>query len=254
MKDLFSHDPAGYATFRPSYPAEIFTRLSELCKTHQAALDVGTGNGQIARELARNFNRVEATDISAQQLKAAFHAPNIQYSLQPAEQTDFHDSSFDLITVGQAIHWFDFERFYKEVKRILKPEGVFAVLGYGLIKINPEIDQVIQKLYSNILGDFWDPERKYIDEHYRTIPFPFEELPFPVFENRQNWTLDHLLGYLKTWSAVKNYMNRKGTDPLELVRKEIDTAWGKEKMRVISFPLLIRVGTSRRPLDRSGEV
>ncbi|WP_342645061.1 class I SAM-dependent methyltransferase [Mucilaginibacter sp. CSA2-8R] len=242
MKDNFSTRSDLYAKFRPTYPDGLFAFLLSQVLHRENAWDCGTGNGQVAGQLATYFKQVYGTDISQQQLDNAVQLPNITYSKQPAEQTNFTANSFDLIVVAQAIHWFKFNEFYAEVKRTLKPGGVLAVMGYGVISITPKVDAVVNKLYSNIIGPFWDTERRYIDENYQTIPFPFEELTFPQFTINQHWTVQHLIGYLETWSAVKHYQKQNGTNPVNLIKDELIEAWGKPMERQITFPVLLRVG------------
>lgn len=242
MKDNFSSNSGNYAKYRPDYPQELFDYIGTLVKHKNCAWDCGTGNGQVAAKLAETFQNVMATDISANQLENAPRKPNISYSVQPAERTDFPDSFFDLIIVAQAIHWFDFEVFYKEVKRTAKPDAYLVATGYGLLNISPEIDAVILHFYDEIIGKYWDAERKYIDENYQTIPFPFEEIDVPAMENRLEWTFDHLIGYLETWSAVKHYIRENQQNPVELIRAALETAWGEEETRSVVFPLLLRIG------------
>ncbi|WP_194776987.1 class I SAM-dependent methyltransferase [Pararhodonellum marinum] len=242
MKDRFSEQSDAYLQFRPSIPSEVFDFIFKLLPDMDRAWDCGTGNGQVARHLAEVFKSVEATDISQSQLDKAYRYPNIRYSRQPAENTDFPDQTFDLITVSQAIHWFDFEQFYKEVKRTGKKGGILAVMGYGLLSIHPEIDQIIQLLYSETLKGHWDPERKYIDENYLTIPFPFPEIDSPQFKQTLNWSLTQLVGYLETWSAVKNYQRHTGKQALYLIKQDLRDSWGKEEVKSVTFPILLRVG------------
>ncbi|WP_143959964.1 class I SAM-dependent methyltransferase [Litoribacter populi] len=242
MKDRFSHDSAGYANFRPDYPESVFKELFKLCASFGTALDVATGNGQVVRHLTGKFKQVKATDISGQQIKYAYQASNLEYSIQPAEESSFSDQSFDLITVGQAVHWFDFNNFYAEVKRLLKPKGLLAILGYGLIQSEQNFDLIIGKFYTDILGNYWDLERKWIDENYQTIPFPFREVNFSNHTIAYSWNLDQLTGYLQTWSAVKNYKNQTGKDPMPQVTRELEKAFGERKEVKVSFPILARVG------------
>ncbi len=164
MKDLFSKQSELYAKFRPSYPKEIFDFLLTQVREGNTAWDCATGNGQVASSLAERFEKVYATDISEGQLSKAIQKPNLEYKIEAAEKTSFDDSMFDLVTVAQAIHWFDFEKFYSEVKRTLKPEGIIAVIGYTLPKIDDEVDEILNNFYENILDGYWDKERKYIDE------------------------------------------------------------------------------------------
>jgi ubiquinone/menaquinone biosynthesis C-methylase UbiE len=241
MKDNFSDNSKGYAIFRPQYPQEMFDTIVSFVKHRGKALDIATGNGQAAVQLAKYFDVVYATDISQSQLDNATKTNNIIYKCESAEQTSFQDVQFDLITVAQAVHWFDFTRFYKEVNRILKPGGCFAVLGYGLLSTNPDSDRIIQYFYKHIIGPYWDAERRYIDAHYKTIPFPFAEQHVPSFENRFAWSFEQLTGYLETWSAVKHYKDEKGNNPLDLIREELRTSWEQSGMEVV-FPLLLRVG------------
>jgi len=240
MKDNFSTHSSSYARFRPAYPQELFEFLKKQLQNSGIAWDCGTGNGQVAGELSKFFDNVKATDISNQQLDHAIRRENIEYSVQPAEKTDFPDNYFDLITVAQAIHWFNFKAFYKEAKRVLKPNGIIAVIGYSLFKSNPETDEVILKFYKNIIGPYWDEERRYLDEKYKTIPFPFLEIETPEFEQRYQWTFDHLIGYLKTWSAVKHYEKDKGLNPVDLIEDELKLAFGPENK--VIFPILFRLG------------
>ena len=238
MKDNFSSKSSSYAKYRPTYPQVLYQFLKEKLDKTEKAWDCGTGNGQVAGELANFFEEVQATDISQQQLDNAIRQPNIHYSVQTAEKTNFPDNSFDLITVAQAIHWFNCEAFYKEVARVLKPDGIIAVIGYSLFKSNPETDEVIHKFYRDIIGPFWDEERQYLDEKYKTIPFPFKELESPVFEQEYDWRFTHLIGYLKTWSAVKHYEKANGENPVDLIEDELKATFGA-KNRVV-FPILFR--------------
>jgi len=240
MKDNFSTNSAEYAQFRPKYPAELYSFLESLLKQKEASWDCGTGNGQVAGELAKFFKRVEASDISQQQLDNAIRVPNINYSLQPAGKTNFPDNSFDLITVAQAIHWFDFSQFYKKVNRTLKPGGTIAVIGYGLFKSNEQTNDLINHFYRKIVGSYWDPERRYLDEEYRSIPFPFKEIQSPDFEMEICWDFEHLIGYLKTWSAVKHFQNKQGYNPVDLISGDLKKAFGERG--VVKFPLFLRVG------------
>lgn len=242
MKDNFSTRSDLYAKFRPTYPDELFSFLLAHLPNQENAWDCGTGNGQVAQQLAVHFNHVYGTDISQSQLDNAVQKPNITYAKQPAEHTNFTSHTFDLIVVAQAIHWFKFNEFYAEVKRTIKPNGLLAVMGYGVLGITSQIDVVVNKLYTDIIGPYWDKERRYIDENYQTIPFPFEEIECPTFAIIQHWTVDHLIGYLETWSAVKHYQNHNGINPLELIKRDLIEAWGDVKERRISFPVLLRLG------------
>jgi SAM-dependent methyltransferase len=242
MKDNFSTKADDYARYRPGYPDKVFEYLGHILPTKENAWDCATGNGQVAVRLASFFDQVYATDISKSQLEHAPRNPNIQYSLQSAEKTDFPADFFDLITVGQAIHWFDFERFYAEVKRTARKNALLVILGYGRIQVNPDIDQCVDELYTDIVGKYWDAERKYVEEGYRTIPFPFEELPVPFFSLSMDWTLGHLRGYLETWSAVKHYRRHHQKDPVALIYPELKAGWGEQEKRTVNFPLLLRIG------------
>ncbi len=241
MKDNFSKHAGQYAKFRPAYPQEMITYIVSLAENKNCALDVATGNGQVAVQLANYFREVQAIDISPQQLENATQKSNITYSRQPAENTDFNNAQFDLITVAQALHWFDFDAFYKEIYRILKPDGIFAVMGYGLFYTNPDTDRIMKYFYEDITGPYWDPERRYLDENYTTIPFPFKEMEAPKFTNEFIWTFEQLTGYLETWSGVQHYIKHHNTNPLNIVREDLRISWEKSDRKVY-FPLLLRIG------------
>lgn len=220
----------------------MYEYLLALVKSRETAWDCATGNGQVARVLAQHFNAVYATDISENQLKNALQLPNITYRVEPAEQTSVENNSFDLITVAQAIHWFNFEAFYAEVKRTLKPNGVLAVIGYGLMVIDKKVDVAVQKLYEDILGKYWDSERHYIEEGYKTIPFPFEEIIAPHFQIKTTWNFKQLIGYLNTWSSLQHYKKANERNPLEYMLTELKEAWGDDAEKDVHFPVLLRVG------------
>ena len=239
MKDNFSNNSSNYAQFRPSYPKAVFSFLETILKGKERVWDCATGTGQVAKELVDLFDHIEATDLSENQLKNAVSLPNIHYSKQIAEQTNFPDHHFDCVTVGQAIHWFDFEKFYFEVKRVLKSDGLLVVLGYGNIVIeDPTIQQLVRELYSDVLGSYWDAERRFIDENYQTIPFPFEEIQTPRFEQRYSWSVEQLIGYLETWSAVKHYKDQKQQDPLLQLKSKLPDF----ELVNVCFPILCRIG------------
>lgn len=242
MKDNFSFSPEQYAKYRPDYPAAIFDFIYPLLNEKSIAWDCGTGNGQLAQELAKDFDRVEATDISPQQLQYAFETDNIHYSVQPAEQTHFADNTFDLITVAQAVHWFDIDKFNTEVKRVGKPGSIIALIGYELNNISPEIDSIIRHFYTNVIGEYWDPERKHIRNKYQLIPFPYRELETPEVNNIKLWKFEHLIGYLNTWSAVNHFIDKNQINPVNDIEADLRRAWGTQEVRRVIFPIIFRVG------------
>lgn len=241
MKDNFSKQSAGYAKYRPAYPLQLYDFIFQHVKNKQTAWDCATGNGQAAKELAKVFDKVYATDSSQKQIDNAVQQSNIFYSVQPAERTNFPDNSFDLVTVAQALHWFRFNDFYKEVTRVAKANSVFAGWAYSLLRISKEIDPLIEDYHYNTLGNYWDEERKYVDEEYRTIPFPFNKMNTPEFIITYEWTLAELEGYFNTWSALQKFISARQYNPVEKLITHIKTSWKEEKMRV-NFPIHLLIG------------
>ena len=210
-------------------------------KEKKLAWDCGTGNGQSAGILSNYFEKVFATDISQAQINNAQQEINIEYALEPAEKTSLPDKSVDLITVAQALHWFNFENFYAEVNRIAKPGAVIAVWTYTLLHISAQIDPIINEYYTT-LADYWDAERKYVDERYDNIPFPFTKIPAPDFKVEVQWSLEELSGYLNTWSAVQHFIKANSYDPVPAVINKIKTQWGNIQKRNIYFPVYLKLG------------
>jgi ubiquinone/menaquinone biosynthesis C-methylase UbiE len=227
MKDNFSKQAIDYSKFRPQYPDEMIKYIISFVNNKSTALDLATGNGQVAHKLSTYFKQVYATDISQKQLDNAIQADNIIYSKECAEKTSFENQQFNLIVVAQAVHWFDFEIFYKEIYRILKPDGIFVIMGYGLFSTNPDSDKILRHFYYDIVGAYWDAERKYLDENYETIPFPFEEIPAEKFANQFTWSFEMLIGYLQTWSSVQYYISKKNQNPIDLIYDNLKVSWEK---------------------------
>lgn len=243
FKDHFSGRATDYTRYRPTYPPSLFAWLASLTEGHDLAWDCGCGNGQAALGLAPHYRLVAATDPSRQQIENAMAHERIRYSVAPAEDSGLDPASIDLIVVAQALHWFDFERFYAEVRRVARPGGVLAAISYGPIRLEGAPDRVVSRFYHDLIGPYWPPERHYVDEQYTTIPFPFAEITAPPFAMEMEWNLEHLLGYLGTWSAVKEYERSVGHNPLALIAEELATAWGDpSQARPISWPLSLRVG------------
>jgi ubiquinone/menaquinone biosynthesis C-methylase UbiE len=247
MKDNFSIQAADYAKFRPGYPDGAIDHALSFIKNREFALDVATGNGQVATKLAKYFQTVYATDISEKQLANATVMENILYKNEPAEKTSFGDQMFDLVIVAQAVHWFEFDAFYKEVYRILKPDGIFCVLGYGLFSSNPASDSILSEFYHDIVGPYWDAERKYLDENYITISFPFLEQPSKKFDISYSWSFRQLIGYLETWSATQHYKKKLGRNPIDIIRESLKKSWATSDQKV-TFPILMRIGKLKTAL------
>ncbi|HAI77412.1 MAG TPA: SAM-dependent methyltransferase [Microscillaceae bacterium] len=241
-KDLFSQQAALYATFRPDYPASLYQFILGQCSQYQLAWDVGCGNGQAARVLAQHFERVWATDLSQAQLSVATAHQAITYHQAPAEQSGLGDHSADLIAVAQAAHWFDLAAFYTEVRRVAAPQAVLAIWGYGLARVNAPVDAAVGHFYHQIVGLYWDEERRHIEQAYQSLPFPFQEVPSPTFENIKPWNLHHLLQYLSTWSAVQKYKNAQGQDPVAAYAPVLQEAWGDPAQEIpVSWDIFLKL-------------
>jgi SAM-dependent methyltransferase len=247
FKDHFSGHAAAYADARPGYPEALFEWLAKLTSGHETAWDCGTGNGQAALGLARHYRQVIATDPSREQIANAFPGERINYRVAPAEAPDLSPQSVDLVTVAQAVHWFDRPKFYAEVQRVLKPGGAIAVWCYGVCTITPEIDALLRDFYDETVGPYWPPERRLIDTAYRSIEFPFSEIAAPIFNMEQRWDLPQFLAYLGTWSAVQRYLKQNGYDPLLEFGRNLRGIWGTpDARRELHWPLHLRVGRSGR--------
>jgi SAM-dependent methyltransferase len=242
MKDNFSRQSDSYCRFRPGYPRQLFDFLLPLVPDKNIAWDCGTGNGQVAVKLSRHFKEVYATDLSAAQVDNAERKPNVFYSVANAEASVFPANKFDLITVAQAIHWFDFKNFYREAQKTLKPGGIIAVIGYDVFRINKRINILLDTFYRITTGPYWDRERKYIDDHYGSIPFPFKEIKTPGFSMNYNWDFEQVIGYLNTWSAVQHYIRKNNQNPVENFAEELRKGWGDVLKRKVTFPVFMRTG------------
>lgn len=243
FKDHFSQHAAAYATYRPKSPDRLFEYLASLVPAHRRAWDVGTGNGQAAVELTPWFDEVIATDASGEQIAQALPHPKVTYAVSPAERSGLESSSIDLITVAQAIHWFDFDRFYQEVRRVARPEAVLAVWTYELSIIDPAVDAVVKAYYLEGVGSYWPPERDWVKDHYEHLPFPFPEIKPPPLVMEESRSLAEWVGYLHTWSATQRALRAGKTAVWEKLVQDLTAAWGDpRKAKTVRWPLYLRVG------------
>lgn len=242
-KDHFSQAAADYAAYRPRYPDSLFAALAAHAPGRSLAWDCATGNGQAAVSLAAHFERVIATDASAAQLARATPHAAIEYRVATAEESGLPAGVADLITVAQAAHWLDLERFYAEARRVAVRDGVVALWGYPLMSVDGEIDPELRRYAHAVCGPYWPPERRLIDDEYRTIAFPFEPLEMPRLEIAAHLTLAQFVGYLRSWSATRGLIAARGTHAFDDAMAPIASAWGDpERARSVTWPLAVRAG------------
>ena len=228
---LFSSVACEYSLFRPGYPEELFDWLARIAPAKEAVWDCGCGSGQASVPLAGHFARVFATDPSAQQIAAARQHPRVHYSVASAERSELADASVDLVTVAQALHWFDVDAFYAEARRVARPGAVLAAWNYPRPEFaDPELDRRFLEFYSGVVGPYWPAERRHVETNYTTLPPPpnelgFDELPHPPFALELRWNLEQVLGYVSTWSATTRYREARASDPVSLLRAALAPLW-----------------------------
>jgi len=243
FKDHFSGHAALYAQARPHYPHALFDWIAQAAPAHACAWDVGCGSGQASVALAQCFERVIATDPSAQQIGNAQPHPDVDYRIESGERTSIADHSVDAITVAQALHWFDLPRFVEEVKRVANPGALFAAWTYAGCNVTPAVDVVIERLYDDMLGAYWPPERRLVDEGYASLALPFEPVQAPAFEMRMEWNAEQLLAYLSSWSAAQRYHAATGRDAIAEIADALRNAWGDpQQTRSVRWKLGMRAG------------
>lgn len=245
FKDHFSTHAAAYAAHRPRYPASLAAWLATVAPSTRRALDVGAGTGQLAVLLAAHFDEVVAEDASAQQIASAEAHPRIDYRVAPSDRSGLEDASVDLVTVAQAVHWFPLDRFYAEAKRVLRPHGAIALVSYGNGTCEiPAVTARVEEFYRDVVGPYWPPERAMVEDGYRHLPFPFaERTDVPAFVIETTWTLDALVGYLDTWSAVRGAEKALGASPVPALAARLAEAWPASRGALgFTFPLAVRVG------------
>jgi ubiquinone/menaquinone biosynthesis C-methylase UbiE len=241
--DHFSDHADRYEAYRPTYPDALFAYLNSLVPAHDLALDCATGNGQAAIKLTPYFRSIVALDASPRQLALARSHEQITYVVALADRTPLPDRSVDLVTVATAFHWLDFSRFYAEVRRVAKAGGILAAWSYKRPNVTSDVDVFLERLDTEVLRDFWLPETTLAREGYRTVPFPFDEIDAPPFRMTREWNLDHLMGFLGTWSASLRYRTQTGRDPIGEIRDDLTKAWGDpDQDRQIAWDLFMRVG------------
>ncbi len=240
-KYTFNIGSSAYARFRPAYPKAFYDFLISRLVATDKAWDCACGNGQVAKDLSGYFREIYATDISDNQIANAFRRPNIKYAVLPAEKTDFPNRFFDLICVGQALHWFDIDQFFKEADRVLKPDGILAVFGYGFFKVNnKEIDQILDKYLYAEVEPYWSERNMLVINNFEGTDFPFKPVTTPDFDFKLNWRLTDMLSYIGTWSAVKIYNSKHETTLEKQIFERLKKIWTNEKAVYMPFFSFVR--------------
>lgn len=238
VNQLFGERAAAYAHFRPAYPAELFAWLAAHSTGDQRALDIACGSGQASLPLRDHFKQVIACDSSLKQLQADPALAQVERLVADAEQLPLAAASIDLAVVAQGLHWFATPTFFAEMKRLLRPGGLFCAWCYSLGRITPRIDELIDHLHAERLQGYWPPGRESVDNHYRDLQPPFQRIRLPALSIHAQWTLAQLLGYLRTWSAVQRWERQHGRDPVADIAAALSEAWGDgDQPRRVSWPL-----------------
>ncbi|XP_071806057.1 putative methyltransferase DDB_G0268948 [Asterias amurensis] len=264
-----------YHKFRPSLPHQVFERI--LCHLQEKksqpfklAIDVGCGSGQMTRPLASHFEKVIGVDVSESQLEAArqiTNSPNVEYRIGVAEKLPAEDGTVDLVTSSQAVHWFDYGAFLKEVHRVLRPHGSLAIIAHGnrvphtCKEHDRSKDEKLEKLHTDFyegsaLAPYWSERRKHIDNLYSdfTIPYDGSIRDDTTIEMIEEMTVASFIGYLRSWSAYQSFseQNPEATDPLVQFYERLTEILGVDKkedqtMITLKAPMVLLLG--RKPSE-----
>ncbi|HET9708034.1 MAG TPA: class I SAM-dependent methyltransferase [Gemmatimonadales bacterium] len=243
FKDHFSQIASAYAAHRPTYPHAIVDYLADQVPRRDVAWDAGCGSGQLSTLLADRFARVIATDPSADQIAQARAHEGVEYRQASAESCGLEAGSVDLAVAAQAAHWFDLPRYYAEVRRVVRPGGLVALLAYGVVHLDRDLNTIVDRFYWQTLAGFWPQERKIVEEGYRSLPFPFPEFQAPAFAMTATWSLAQLLGYVRTWSAVQAIERARGGEAYAGFARALTATWGDpDSRRAVRWDVALRVG------------
>lgn len=240
----FDRGGGRYAAFRPNYPPKLAAHLAGLAPGHGLAVDVGCGTGQLTVQLAGHFDGVIGFDPSPAQLDHAAPHPRVTYRPASAEALPLPDARTDLIAAAQAAHWFDLPAFYAEVRRVARPGAIVALASYGAPRLDDAaLSDRFDRFYHDGIGPFWPPERRLVDSGYADLDFPFDELPAPALAIRRDWPLDTFLGYLSTWSAIRQAQDAGQGDLLTDFADDLSRLWGAaDRSRRVVWPVAMRIG------------
>lgn len=243
FKDHFSSHASAYSTYRPGYPATLGAWLAKESPSTALAVDVGCGSGQLSILLGDHFDQVIALDPSADQIANAQPHPKVGYRVAPAEKTGIAAGTADLLTAAQAAHWFDLTAFFAEASRILKPGGLLALVTYAGIKPDGEVTEIVEAFRTHELAPYWPPERAMVDNDYRDIRLPLAPVEAPPMLLSVQWSLDALIGYIDTWSAVRAMERAIGRGPFEEMAVRLREAWKPaEDRKLLQWPLTVVAG------------
>jgi SAM-dependent methyltransferase len=241
FKDHFSKQASDYAQHRPDYPDLLIEAIVRMVPEPRArAVDVACGSGQATVMLADHFEQVIGVDPSRSQLSNAPVRSNVAYLVGAAEALPFEDRSVDLLTVGQGLHWFDLLPFWREAGRVIRPGGIFAAWTYWLPSINIQIDALLMRYFHDVVGPYWPPERKDVDNGYADIAIPFADVHRGVLKEPMTatWEVDRFLGFLSSWSGSQRYRDETGKEPLDEIAPPLKNAWGSIP-RPVAWPITL---------------
>ena len=240
FKDHFSLQSDIYRKARPIYPDDLFVYLSSISPSKKLCWDCGTGNGQAAISLAHHFEKVIATDPSEKQIQNSIPHNNIEYRVASAEESGLENSSVDLIAAATAAHWFNHNLFYKEVKRVAKPNALIALWTYSEACINPEINELMEWFMYTFLYDYWPDGRWYVRKNYKTLPFPFKQIQTPEFFCKMSWSKTQWLNYIRSWSSYDNYSRTRNEDPLQFLLPKLNLLWNDPEIKKVVWPIHLK--------------
>ncbi|HLA90499.1 MAG TPA: class I SAM-dependent methyltransferase [Gemmatimonadaceae bacterium] len=245
FSNLFGPQAARYTEARPRYPRPLFHYLAVAARGTRVAWDCATGNGQAAVGLAERFTRVVATDASADMIAKVIPHPRVAYHVAKYD-SKLPDRSANLVAVAQALHWLELDPFLDETRRVLVPGGVLAAWCYSLCRIEPRIDEIVRLFHEVTLGPFWRSDRRLVEEGYRSIALPLEEMAPPPLEMVEDWTMPQFVAYVRTWSGVANCVAARGEEPVRAFEAALRERWGMPMLRrEIRWPLHFRIGRVR---------
>jgi len=219
-----------YALYRPQPPKSLIDHIMKYMENKTStklALDIGCGSGQFTRLLPEKFDQVIGTDVSMAQVDQASFTlskfANVTVRVESGEDIKLGDNTANLVSICQALHWLNLDKFYSEVNRVLVPGGVLAVLGYHFTSPSPSqqnasaMNDSMLRLY-HTTGPYWTHLRTHVDSSYKTLAQPNMR---NVIEDHSSHYVDveaifsDWLGYIRTWSGVQNMIKTRGHEEVD---------------------------------------